>query len=252
MQIYVKIRSDCITEARYKAAVYVGNTIGDMLILHIAERVECQCIHCKNLFYKTKSDLEFGHKIYCPKCNPRNKVYGNSYKKLYSIWREMNRRCYSPKCKNYAKYGAKGICVFDEWKRKCDGNYNGFHKFEKWALENGYRDGLTLDRANPYKNYTPDNCRWVDYYTQNTHLTINNKNTSGYIGIGWYDRKGQRGWRSRLKIHGKEKCIGVYKNKKDAVDARNEFILNNNLPHTIQEWVGEEGYNKENYNTVYQ
>lgn len=222
-----------------------------MEILDIGKRIKCRCIHCKKIFYKTKSDIQYGSHIRCEKCNYRNKTYGNCNKKLYSIWREMNRRCYSPNCNNYNKYGLKGIKVFDSWKRECDGNDGGFQNFEKWALENGYVDGLTLDRINPYKDYSPDNCRWVDYYIQNTHLTINKKNTSGYVGISWYNRRGQIGWRSRIKVLGKEKCIGVFKNKKDAVNARNEYIVENNLPHPIQTWIGEEGYSAETYSKIF-
>ncbi len=50
---------------------------------------------------------------------------------LYSVWREMNRRCYSKECCNYYKYGALGIGVCDEWKRDCDGGHNGFINFLK-------------------------------------------------------------------------------------------------------------------------
>lgn len=167
-----------------------------------------------------------------------------THTKLYSVWREMNRRCYSTNCCNYHKYGALGIRVCDQWLRDCDGGKNGFDNFKKWADENGYKEGLTLDRKNPYENYNPENCRWTTYTIQNTHLKINTNNTSGYVGVS-LNKCGS--WRSRIKVN--KKCIelGNFKNKKDALKARNNYIIEHNLPQPIQEYIGEDGYTKETY-----
>ena len=177
--------------------------------------------------------------------------HGYSKEPIYSIWREMNRRCYSPKSNNYHKYGALGIKVCDEWKRDCDGGKDGFINFLKWSQESGYEQGLTIDRKNPYDDYSPENCRWATYEEQNTHLTINNKNTSGYVGVSWCDHRGQVGWRSRIKVNKKEIILGVFQTKREALEVRNNYIINNNLPHKIQEYIGENGYCKETYEKVF-
>lgn len=56
-----------------------------------------------------------------------------------------------------------------------------FTMFYNWAMENGYRDDLTIDRIDTNSNYNSSNCRWVDRKTQNRNtrhnrnITINNE-----------------------------------------------------------------------------
>lgn len=171
------------------------------------------------------------------------------YNKLYNVWRSMNRRCNSPNDNNYKKYGAKGIRVCKEWLRDCDGGFCGFENFKNWAIANGYEIGLTIDRINPYDGYFPQNCRWVNYHKQNARLTIRDNASSGYIGINLDKRRNK--WRSRIRMYGKEINLGYYENKKEAVDARNNYIIQNHLEYPIQKWIGEEGYKKETYESVY-
>ena len=87
-------------------------------------------------------------------------------KPWYGSYKSMLERCYREKSSNYNIYGGRGIKVCDEWDR----NYNNF---EKWSLENGYADNLSIDRINANGNYEPSNCRWADKHTQD-----NNKRNS--------------------------------------------------------------------------
>lgn len=86
--------------------------------------------------------------------------------KLYGVWNSMKQRCYNPNVKSYNRYGGRGIKVCKSW-------YMDFSVFRKWALENGYKDGLTIDRIDNDRGYAPWNCRWVTkkIQAQNRHIS---------------------------------------------------------------------------------
>ena len=74
--------------------------------------------------------------------------------KLAMAYHNMILRCYKRKSLKEHSYTEKGIEVCDEWR-------NDANEFEKWALDNGYADGLSIDRIDSEKGYSPDNCRWI-------------------------------------------------------------------------------------------
>ena len=88
--------------------------------------------------------------------------------RLYSIWIDIRRRCYNKNRNNYIYYGAKDIKVCQEWNKS-------FKNFQEWALNNGYKDNLTIDRINNNGNYEPKNCRWVTIFEQNNNVSSNHK-----------------------------------------------------------------------------
>jgi hypothetical protein len=76
----------------------------------------------------------------------------------------MKNRCQNPNVHNYESYGGRGITVCDEWQR--------FEPFYEWAMSNGYRDHLTLDRKDNFAGYSPDNCRWATMKEQQNNKRI--------------------------------------------------------------------------------
>ena len=92
--------------------------------------------------------------------------HGQSKTALYSKWCGMKRRCNCPGDSAYPRYGGKGIKVCDEWN-------DSYISFYEWSMKTGYKPGLTIDRIDNAKGYSPDNCRWATTAQQNRNYSRN-------------------------------------------------------------------------------
>lgn len=97
--------------------------------------------------YRSDLKRELAYKL-----GKRNITHGCTKTSEYLVWINMHNRCYKEKDCSYKYYGAKGVIVCDRWK-----------EFTNFLEDMGNKpdSNYTLDRINPYGNYTPDNCRWV-------------------------------------------------------------------------------------------
>lgn len=96
-------------------------------------------------------------------------THNNTNHPLYRKWCDMKNRCYNSKVDRFKNYGGNGIKVCDEWK-------NSFQKFYDWSIENGWKEGLTIERKNIKLDYSPENCTYIPYKEQDY-----NKSTTKWV-----------------------------------------------------------------------
>ena len=180
-----------------------------------------ECQYCGGEFECITSSVINGHTKSCG-CVNFSKKHGLSSHKFYHTWNSMIQRCIKPSNKNYKNYGARGITICEEWLDVAN--------FVAWAeATHPNIEGYTLDRIDNDKGYSPENCRWADNTTQNINQRMKKNNTSGYIGVVWY--KPLSKWMVQIMVNRKNKNLGYYQNIEEAVQVRDNYIIENNLPN---------------------
>jgi hypothetical protein len=84
--------------------------------------------------------------------------HGQSKTRLYYVWHSMKNRCLNKNNSRFLYYGGRGVTICEEWLN--------FVVFNVWAINNGYKDGLEIDRIDNDSDYCPSNSRWVTRKTQ--------------------------------------------------------------------------------------
>lgn len=226
-------------DIHFNSSKYLGRKFGKLTITEVYSTdgtytgtlFLCKC-ECGNTAIKCLNSLKRKCKLpkSCGCSYMTHKGLTTTHKRLYNTFLHIKDRCYNPDNVKYKHYGFRGIQLCNEW--KCS-----FENFLNWSLSNGYAENLTLDRIDTNGNYGPNNCRWVDMHIQVINRNMNKNNTSGYVGVTW--DKSRDKWQSSIVYNYKPIHIGRFATKKEAVEARNRFIIENNLTeYPIQEWRG--------------
>lgn len=179
---------------------------------YCGKEFECQISSVKN-----KATRSCG----CQKCTGLI-THGVTKHKGYQVHNDMMRRCYNERTSGYQNYGGRGLTVCEEWLDVVG--------FISW-FDSNYIEGFTLDRIDNDKGYTPDNCRFADKVTQAINRRMKKGNTSGYVGVSYH--KGTGRWSTSVGVNYETLYIGLFPTIEEAVQARDNYIIENNLPHKL-------------------
>lgn len=114
--------------------------------LRSGRQVSCGCLKSQRA---TEQKTTHGHSV------------GGKVSPTYSVWQNMHYRCKTQNSSKYPHYAHVSVC--DRWS-----------SFESFLEDMGEKpNGLTLDRIDGSKGYSPDNCRWADMATQNRNRKSN-------------------------------------------------------------------------------
>lgn len=162
---------------------------------------DCMC-DCGNTLSVHTDNLTRGKSNSCgcirkEMMSKRQRTHGDTDTKLYGIWSAIKARCYNENTIAYKDYGGRGIKMCEEWR-------NDYTAFKDWACENGYKNGLSIDRENNILGYCPENCRWVDASVQ-----ANNRRSNRVYTIG-SETHNLTEWANKMGINPKTVFTRVY------------------------------------------
>lgn len=149
--------------------VMVGDVFGRLVVSAIdGAYVSCKC-NCGNLKKFYKYNLLKGKTRSCGCLRAevtayRSTSHGISKHPAYKLWKMIKDRCYNPNVWNYNRYGGRGVRICDEW-------LNDPVAFVNWAIENGYRNGLQIDKDinGDGMLYSPSSCSFVTALENSQH-----------------------------------------------------------------------------------
>jgi hypothetical protein len=186
-----------------------------------APYVLCRCACGRTEQMNSIGNIKRVHKA-CKLCKADNtskvrKTHGMSGTRIYRTWAGMKDRCHNPNSYTRKYHGDLGIQVCQEW-------LDSFEAFYEWAMANGYRDDLFIDRINGDGFYCPENCRWVTQ-PENARNMIRRKEGANYKGVSKYEGKEGVSWYVRITKDNKTYSERGFATEEEAALAYNEMAI---------------------------
>lgn len=196
-----------------------GQRFGKLLVIEYVCRLNChsmfKCVcDCGKETIVTSNNLRRNHTTSCGCASSkltigsRTSTHKMRNHPLYNTWTGMINRCYWSRHNRSKHYKGKGIVMCDDWRKS-------FEKFMYWAINNGWKEWLSIDRIDNDGNYCPENCRWATAKEQsrnrssNIWLTIDGISK---IAVEWSEQAGtssatihnrlKRGWAHKEAVFG--------------------------------------------------
>lgn len=149
----------------------IGKRFGRLLVVEASDSYiqpsgkkksmwKCKC-DCGKEILVTGGNLQNGHTQSCGCFNKQRVSETQSKHRMcedsaYSVWSGMLHRCTNTKSTNFKHYGGRGITVCDRWL-----------EFENFYADMGDKpEGMSIDRKDNNKGYSPDNCKWSTHTEQ--------------------------------------------------------------------------------------
>lgn len=195
--------------------------VGEIMLRLIKERAEKVSGHWRNLYECScgKRKLIYASNVKSGKTTSCGCIHKEMSKGLlsthkmsktytYGVWAGMKGRCLVKTNGSYKKYGGAGITLCERW-----------HSFENFISDMGEApEGMTLDRIDGRKGYSPENCRWVSYQAQAINRKVSSNSKTGVKGVTY--KKERDRYAAIITVSGKKKFLGYFKLKSEAIAAR--------------------------------